>query len=321
MCFYVSVGARIPRAPPRPRVRAPRVLLHSSGRTRSTRSSGAAGAPTLCVPLQPWVHPPRTLLRSCGCMPHARFSTAAADPTPHSPLQLRLQRRAPARLWALPTSTIPRDCECTLLLHSCARSHPARFSTAVGDPTLLAPPQLWVRASTFPGCPHAKPISLAACACATRALPCLYVPPALPPQPRPRISRGRSSDARGRTPTLRAPPWRRAPPTRSHAAAGAPAPREPPPHSRFTPRPSGASPSPHRLGGWWTPRCRRGRARQGRAEPGKARQDRARAGTAARRLPPPFKSRGGSGAGPTRRPRGRAVPLINMKAAAAAANG
>lgn len=219
-------------------------------------------------------------------MPHARSSTAAADPTPHSPLQLRLQRRAPARLWALPTSTIPRDCECTLLLHSCVRSHPARFSTAVGDPTLLAPPQLWVRASTFPGCPHAKPISLAACACATRALPCLYVSPALPPQPRPRISRGRSSDARGRTPTLRAPPWRRAPPTRSHAAAGAPAPREPP-HSRFTPRPSGASPSPHRLGGWWTPRCRRGRARQGRAEPGKARQGRTGRG----RGPPPAASR------------------------------
>lgn len=51
---------------------------------------------------------------------------------------------------------------------------------------------------------------------------------------------------------------------------------------------------------------------------GAARQG--RTGTAARR-PPPFKSRGGSGAGPTRRPRGRAVPLINMKAAAAAANG
>lgn len=285
MCFYVSVGARIPCAPPRPRVRAPRVLLHSSGRTRSTRSSGAAGAPTLCVPLQPWVHPPRTLLRSCGCMPHARFSTAAADPTPHSPLQLRLQRRAPARLWALPTSTIPRDCECTLLLHSCARSHPARFSTAVGDPTLLAPPQLWVRASTFPGCPHAKPISLAACACATRALPCLYVPPALPPQPRPRISRGRSSDARGRTPTLRAPPWRRAPPTRSHAAAGAPAPREPPPpplalHST----PVGRFPVPPPPWGLVDPPLPAG---QGKAGQGRAGQGRAGQGEGGGRRPPP----------------------------------
>lgn len=74
------------------------------------------------------------------------------------------------------------------------------------------------------------------------------------------------------------------------------------PHSCFS---SLASPS-RTTCGWQSPPLP--------AREGKGRQDRDR-------RPPPFKSRGGSGAGPTRRPRGRAVPLINMKAAAAAANG
>lgn len=87
----------------------------------------------------------------------------------------------------------------------------------------------------------------------------------------------------------------------SSAAAGAPTPHRCtyPTHASLASLPRPAPPGAGR-----TPRYRRDEARQD-----------------GDRRPPPFKSRGGSGAGPTRRPRGRAVPLINMKAAAAAANG